>query len=406
MNSFDYSLLIKEVSAHNKVAKLARVRVIIFWLLAIFSIIFLLINNGIDKFNDIATIISSIIFLSIAVAAVVYQIWFYMYVDRLRKLQSFSNDEIDDTFIELNKKYTIHNTRVKKALLITIILGVVLFIASMIFLFVGIELAPEPIEESMNTYLILSIIGFITLFADILISTLMIVFKQITFANKAVKEIELIKQYFYTQQGLTKEQINKKKHNIFTNVYDGEKILTYMFPDEKIRHSIRRLSILIIIPALVSGFLLGFAIVFAIIIPDSALLTLMLIIGGVLLVGSLTTYYVRYYKLFNNQRKIFNTDRDKYKYYLELADETKIYQTKSNLFSLVVTLIFIIIGVLVGFLVQLTTEEVIGFIFLSVIIWIIALIAFLIVSYRKYRIKAKLIEIKINEHQLREVFTE
>lgn len=390
MNSFNYSFLIKDNKLHNKISKLQRIKSLLYWMMILFCIAYPAISSL--DISDSGFMTITYIFLVAMIAISIYNCCFFYYIERVRKAQ-FLSDDTDKPFIELNNKYSVQFASIKRLILITIILSVVLAITSMVLV------AIDPFNETLTT---LTAMGFVSIFIFALFCSLIIVFKQMSFANKAAKEIEQIKNYFYVQQGLTQEQIDKKNSNIFTNVYENQKILAYSFPDEKLRKQIQKIILILFIPAFIAGIVIGLSISMESIYDNSVLLTILLSVSGVIFAGGIAVYVILYNKLMKKQYSIFISDREKYKYHIELADVNKTFRRKSNWHTLFITLPFIILGIVLRLTIELAYEQ-FFFIFLA---WFVSLIVYLVVYIRKTRKVAKPIEQKIEHHMRHEVFPE
>lgn len=388
MNSFNYSFLIKDNKLHNKISKLKSIKSLLYWVMLLFCIAYLAIS-ALD-ISDSGFMTLAYIFLAVMIAISVYNCCFFYYIERVRKAQ-FLSDDTDKPFIELNNKYSVQFAFIRKLIVITIIFSVSFFVICAILGVIA------PFNEALS---ILSTIVIVGIFISALCCSLIIVFKQMSFANKAAKEIEQIKNYFYVQQGLTQEQIDKKNSNIFTNVYENQKILAFSFPDEKIRKQIQNIMLVLFIPAFIAGIVIGLSISMESIYDNSVLLTILLSVSGGILAGGIALYVIMFNKLMKKQYSIFISDREKYKYHIELADINKTFRRKSNWHTLFITLPFIILGIVLRLTIELAYEQ-FFFMFLA---WFVSLIVYLVIYIRKTRKVAKTIEQKIEHHMRHEIF--
>jgi len=353
MNTFDYSLLIKDITRHNKILKLQRAKKLAFFACCGgFAIAFL------------AAILSMAMRTSTLVPLVIILVTLFLYFGFLvvfqiilfvaRKNQTL-DPESDSAFVELNKKYG----DLTRRYIITMAICSAIFVLSLTTIFVFILL---DIQFSLDW--IVSIALSVMLVVSLLAGTLIGVFMRLRFASEVIPLVTTIREYFYEAKGLTPEQIAKQqKLRIFTSHYDAQKATEYLFPDKALRKKMNMSFVLLIVFTLVLFFALNISTMFflgllAAAEAHSAILLSFAVLSTILFFAPFAAMAVLLNltigKLRKQQRQIFDADSEKYKYHIELAELNREQQKKSAVLLVATSLPILTISIIIGTIFYLT----------------------------------------------------
>ena len=312
-----YSLLVKELKKHNIVRRLEIAKIAVeagLWALTFifglsFFITFVMSPDAVK-----IPIAWLYIILAASVLFCSYNIFFFAFVSKLTKSQALNkDDEIDGVILDLSSKINKHKVRI-----IWLICGVVIAVSLLV--------STVIVKISVNNLSVLKRIVNVSYLLPLLFCIAGSELMRIAVPKKGVKEqIDFLKAHFMKQYGFTEDQVMDKTLDASVDAFlveNNKKIMAEMYRDKKLKMKRAVCLIISFLPILACFILL--MIFFMDYIFDGK--REMLLYSGIGFSAMFAFLYVALFTFISVQniwqRKFFNSESEKYKYHLEMLDET------------------------------------------------------------------------------------
>ncbi|MDR2090338.1 MAG: hypothetical protein LBP62_01590 [Clostridiales bacterium] len=397
MNTFDYTLLIKDKAKSALVKKMVKLKNYIFW--TVFFLCMATVGgllSALESGNLVSLVLIALVETLFSVAAAGYFIFFPIYFKRLTDAQETildPSDENDRVFLAMTKKYREHRQKELK----TVFIAAGICAAEILAAIIAGALVPSAFEGGGGAALV-GILVFAAVFAGTTIcASFKNTFSRMKFVKESMGEIEFLRNFQYARDGLTKEEISKKKLKIF-DMTDSQKMTDYLYPNREIQKKVTAMSIYTV----AGGGVLGvFAVVGLFLFGSEAEkgnFTPLAVCAAVFLVLfiALTVFLSfrgsKYQKL---QEAEFQKNPEYFRFHIELAAANKKYRKVSQAVEITVAAAWVCACTAAAFFggEAFLSAAGAGFIF----VWLTS-VAWVLAAYPSYRKKARPIEAKINAH--------
>jgi hypothetical protein len=398
VNTFNYAFLIKDKAGYGLVKKLIKLKKYIVF--GVFVILFfncaLLLSidkNGIKAGTVILSVVLGIFNIAVIAAFIGYPIFLSTYFWRLTAAQEPAlnpDDETDRIFLTLTKKYRELRKKDLKRTLIAMGVIAAAFVVLILIITLG---GAEASLENAGIWIFAAVLAAVTIGVS-----LKSVYAQMKFIKESVNEIGILQNFQYSREGLTKEEIDKKKLSPF-DMSDSQKMTDYLYPTPEIQKKMTSANKYVAIVGALGGIALciGFFVLVAAALMSGnffpvSLYSAILATGIVALLVLSDKKLLKYQKL---QAAEFQKNPEYFRYHLELYAEMKKNQRINRTVQIIALAVWVAASVVAAFFKgpAFLIALIAGMVFAAVAVNAAALI-----TYPKYRKRAKPIEIKIDGH--------
>lgn len=386
MTTLRYELLIKNDGERKRIRLLSLIYKILSIIFCVFAVIPVILGQSYMFFYYT--------FLGVAVCYLAYSLFFALLLGKYRREQIFENftDGAEFHQAALNFKFNeFSKGRKRRFLLCGIILAALILLMAIVLTFF-----PEAAET-------VAVLAGMLIVADIFITVLADSFRQTKFVQAQLDHISFLQKHFAEVDNLSSRQRNL---GVFKSVSDGQKLISYMYPNEQIRKAVNKNSYKVTVCAVIVGAIIGICLPWFS-INEWYIGLFCLFAGFIVLIGALTFFQVKTTKrLLDSQVNIFQTDTEKYSHYITHHALTRKYQKNTNRVFLMSGIAILVLAAMLAiiFAFRNDMEAAVGVLFFSLLFWlVVVLVITFAVLFPKYRRKARKIEELIDAQLLDQV---